>query len=117
MIKEGSLSHHILSGVSRRHFGVAASVLHKEIGGNWASLTVQLCRHLKKGYIEHAVVLEGVQNHIERVSYRITNKGRDMLNQVGVYDTDEDDEPREAPDIAQVKAFTPNSIWDLSRTL
>lgn len=117
MIKEGSLSHRILSGVSKRYFGVAASALHKEIGGNWASLTVQLCRHLKKGYIEHAVVLEGVQNHVERVSYKITNKGRDMLNQVGVYDTDDEDEVREAPNISHVKAITPNSVWDLSRTL
>lgn len=114
MIREGSLSHHILSEVSRHHEGVGAKALQKKIGGNKASLVVQLCRHVTKGYLETVVVEWYVPNHMERLAYKLTNKGHDMLGQVGVLPGEE--EP-EAPDPVHVQSFTPNSIWDLARTL
>lgn len=118
MIRSGSLAYRILDEVSKTHLGLGISMIQKRLNAPMASVRAQASRHAGQGYLQPVIVKVDASNAEERVVYRITQKGRTLLNQVAEYEPPEvDDDLHSATvvDPGEVYKTTPVSVWDLAR--
>lgn len=116
-LKGGTIAHQILLVLQASYFGAGVTVLAEKIPTDKATLRVELRRCTLNGFIQKIPIQGSPLNDEERFNYKINARGQQELIEISDNQPIKDYEDffgSQVPDVAQVIATVPNSVWALA---